>query len=121
MATGIAIEGREPKTGDPGLGASQNIVSPGFFETLGIPILRGRGFQNKDWNKGPEVAIINETLARRFWPGQEAIGKRLRVGESNGYWRSSRGEGREFCGRRHCYASPVKAENKTAPDLVVPS
>ncbi len=85
MGTGIVIEGHEPKPGAPGLGASQNIVSPDFFETLGIPILRGRGFQEADWNKGPEVAIINETMARRFWPGQEATGKRLRVGESKAY------------------------------------
>jgi putative ABC transport system permease protein len=122
MATGIAIAGREPKTGDPGLGASQNIVSPGFFETLGIPILRGRGFQNTDWNKGPEVAIINETLARRFWPGQEAIGKRLRVGESNGYSeivgvvKDTRSSFLWTADEPYVY-SPAKAENKTAPDL----
>ncbi len=124
MATGIAIEGREPKTGDPGLGASQNIVSPGFFEALGIPILRGRGFQNTDWNKGPEVAIINETMARRFWPGQEAIGKRLRVGESNGYSeivgvvKDTRSSFLWTADEPYVY-SPVKAENKTAPDLKI--
>ena len=124
MATGIAIEGHEPKPGDPGLSASQNIVSPHFFETLGIPILRGREFQSADWNKGPEVAIINETMARRFWHGQEAIGKRLRVGESKGYAeivgvvKDTRSSFLWQADEPYVY-SPAKAENKTATDLKI--
>ena len=122
MGTDVAIEGHEPKPGAPGLGASQNVVSPDFFETLGIPILRGRGFQDADWNKGPEVAIINETMARRFWPGQEAIGKRLRVGESKlyaeivGVVKDTRSSFLWQADEPYVY-SPAKAENNPAPDM----
>jgi macrolide transport system ATP-binding/permease protein len=124
MGTGIVIEGHEPKPGAPGLGASQNIVSPDFFETLGIPILRGRGFLDADWNTGPEVAIINETMARRFWPGQEAIGKRLRVGESKGYSeivgvvKDTRSSFLWEADEPYVY-SPAKAGNNSAPDLKI--
>lgn len=124
MGTGIVIEGHEPKPGAPGLGASQNVVSPDFFETLGIPILRGRGFLDADWNTGPEVAIINETMARRFWPGQEAIGKRLRVGESKGYSeivgvvKDTRSSFLWEADEPYVY-SPAKAGNNSAPDLKI--
>ena len=124
MGTGIVIEGHEPKPGAPGLGASQNVVSPNFFETLGIPILRGRGFHDADWNTGPDVAIINETMARRFWPGQEAIGKRLRVGESKGYSeivgvvKDTRSSFLWEADEPYVY-SPAKAENNQAPDLKI--
>jgi putative ABC transport system permease protein len=51
-----------------------NLVSPGYFKTMRIPILRGRDFTESE-RKG--VAIINETMARRFWPGEDPVGKRL--------------------------------------------
>jgi predicted permease len=124
MGTGVVIEGHEPKPDAPTLGASQNVVAPDFFETLGIPILRGRGFRDADWNKGPEVAIINETMARRFWPGQEAIGKRLRVGESKEYAdivgvvKDTRSSFLWQADEPYLY-SPAKAENNSAPDLKI--
>jgi predicted permease len=59
-----------------------NGVGPGHFQTLQIPLTAGRDFTDRDTNGAPLVAIVNETLARRFWPGQSAIGRRLRlVGE----------------------------------------
>jgi len=54
-----------------------NVVSPGYFETIGIPILRGRDFTDRDRGGAPAVAIVNEQFARRFWPGQDAIGKQF--------------------------------------------
>ena len=57
-----------------------NSATPDYFRTLGIPLLRGRDFGPQDTAGAPLVAIVNETLARRFWPGQEAIGKRLTTG-----------------------------------------
>jgi predicted permease len=57
-----------------------HIVSPGFFSTMGITLLRGRTFTDQDNSKAAPVAIINETLARRFWPGGEAVGKRILYG-----------------------------------------
>ena len=60
-----------------------NEVGPGYFETLGIPIMRGRAFTEADRPTAPMVAVVNETMALRMWPGQEAVGKRFRCfGES---------------------------------------
>ena len=57
-----------------------NYVDTTYFATMGIPILRGRNFRESDNDAAPRVAIINETMASRFWPHQEAIGKRFHAG-----------------------------------------
>ena len=59
-----------------------NAVSPSYFATLGIPLLAGRDFDTRDTQGRPLVAIVNETLARRFWPSESAIGKRVRRGNA---------------------------------------
>jgi predicted permease len=56
-------------------------ISPGYFETMGIPLLRGRDFLKRDDESTPLVAIVNEAAARRFWPGEDAVGKRFRLGD----------------------------------------
>jgi len=58
-------------------------VSPGYFAAIGIPLVAGRDFAESDMEKSPGVAIVNETLARKFWPGQNAIGKRVNTGTSD--------------------------------------
>jgi macrolide transport system ATP-binding/permease protein len=55
-----------------------NSVSPGYLETIGIPLARGRDFSDRDVTGAPLVVVINETMAERFWPGQDAIGKRFK-------------------------------------------
>jgi predicted permease len=55
-----------------------NAVTPGHFKTLRIPQLGGRDFTHADSAGAPNVAIVNETMARQFWPGQSAVGQRLR-------------------------------------------
>jgi len=57
--------------------ASFLVVSPGFFDVIRMPIVEGRGFTNEDDGGAPAAVIVNETLARRAWPGHSAIGKRL--------------------------------------------
>jgi putative ABC transport system permease protein len=57
------------------------VVDPEFFGTLGIRILSGRVFNQFDAGKSPEVVIVNHRLAEMFWPGQDAVGKVLMVGE----------------------------------------
>jgi putative ABC transport system permease protein len=75
---GIAIEGRgDPPAGQEPL-AHIWLVSPGFFETLGIRLVEGRLFPSTIGHKDPPVAVINETMARRFWPNESALGKRIR-------------------------------------------
>jgi macrolide transport system ATP-binding/permease protein len=57
-------------------------ISPGYFAAMGIPLLAGRDFSEVDTAKSSSVAIINETLAEKFWPGENPIGKRLRSGNT---------------------------------------
>jgi putative ABC transport system permease protein len=56
------------------------IVSPGYFDTMSIPILRGRGLSQQDTETTPNVVVISETMARRYWPGEDAVGKRIAPG-----------------------------------------
>jgi predicted permease len=62
--------------------ASQNIVTPGYFRTLGLQLLAGRNFDAGDRAGAPAVAIVNETLARRAWPAEDPVGKRILLGGS---------------------------------------
>src|SRR5205807_9220649 len=55
----------------------QLTVSPGYFYALGIPVLKGRTFTDHDDEQALKVAVVNEALARRFWPTEDPIGKRL--------------------------------------------
>jgi predicted permease len=73
------IDGLEPPAGQDGLPLSFNRVSPRYFETLGVPLAAGRDFDEQDDAGRPAVAIVNQTLARRFWPAQDALGRRFRV------------------------------------------
>lgn len=71
------IDGRpEPPPGQWPM-AELRMASPGFFQTLGIPLLRGRDFAEREGEKGADVVIVNDTLARRHFPGEEAVGRRL--------------------------------------------
>jgi predicted permease len=77
----VAVEGYDAPGGDyPWM--FFNTVGPHYFETMGIPVLAGREFNRQDDEGAPPVVIINETMARRFWPGpQAALGRRLRLAE----------------------------------------
>lgn len=67
------------QAGDHGVPIDVTRVSPSYFETLRVPILRGRGFEATDTEQSPGVAVVNEALARKFWPDQDPIGKRFRT------------------------------------------
>jgi putative ABC transport system permease protein len=54
------------------------VCTPDYFRTMGIPVLQGRSFTDQDKAGAPPVVIVNETLARKYWPNQDAIGKRMR-------------------------------------------
>ena len=79
---GIIVEGQAPPEGVQVSQAEQAevvSVAPGTFAALGIPLLQGRDFQTSDHIKSPLVAIIDEPLARRYWPAGDAIGRRIQT------------------------------------------
>jgi putative ABC transport system permease protein len=55
-----------------------NTVGTGYFETIGIPIMRGRDFTRADTAESPKVVVVNETMAKQFWKGEEPLGKRFK-------------------------------------------
>jgi len=64
--------------------SAMDTVDEGFFETMEIPILRGRGFLASDTAEAPRVAVVNERFAKRYWPDTEAVGKRFRLDSATG-------------------------------------
>ena len=76
----IEVEGRPaaPPGGEPMIGSRR--AAPGYFEVMRIPLIRGRGFTHEDRADAPGVAVVNEVLARQFWPGEDPIGQRIRLG-----------------------------------------
>ena len=74
----ITVAGFTPPKGQLGFEIDYAVADSGFFEALGISIVRGRGFNATDTRGAPRVAIINEVMAQRFWPGRSAVGKTFR-------------------------------------------
>ena len=72
---------------DSGPPAARFIVTPGYFDVLGIPLRVGRAFGAQDDGEAPPVAAVSEGLARTLWPGESAIGRRVRVG-GDSVWRT---------------------------------
>jgi predicted permease len=79
-STGVAIEGYEPKK-DEEVTISYNEVTPGYFEAMQIPIMRGRAFAESDASDAPPVLIVNETMARRYWGKTDPVGRYVRIGK----------------------------------------
>jgi putative ABC transport system permease protein len=71
-------EGQENIKTNSGVLVYTNVIGTGYFETVRMPLLRGRGFTDADREGQQKVVVINEAMARRFWPDQEALGKRFR-------------------------------------------
>jgi putative ABC transport system permease protein len=72
----VFLEGQAPD--ERGVFVQLNNVGLRFFETLGIPLITGRDFTERDAENAPHVVVVNETMARRFWPNQSAVGKRFK-------------------------------------------
>jgi predicted permease len=79
LPTQVQAEGYVQPKGQSAPTVFYDIVSGGFFETLRIPLMRGRPFSPFDGQTAPRVAIVNQAMAERFWPGQDPIGKRVRL------------------------------------------
>jgi putative ABC transport system permease protein len=89
----VALEGQPPRRpDDPAPPLTEDQVIPGYFEAMRIPLLRGRFLQESDLGaQAPQVIVINEEMARRFWPGQDPVGKRLKYGNdpaAKGEWKT---------------------------------
>ncbi len=79
MGGDISVAGYVPRPGE-NMEIQVNMVTPSYFETEGIQLLRGRGVAWEDAGRQPTAAVVNETMARRFFPNQDAIGKRFAFG-----------------------------------------
>jgi putative ABC transport system permease protein len=79
------VEGRP----DPGPGneasANYTVACPNYFRTLGVPLVEGREFNHNDTLTSPGVIVINQTMAKKYWPNEDALGKRIKQG---GAWRT---------------------------------
>lgn len=73
---GIQIEDRPAAEGQ-GPSPQARSVTPGYFRAMGIPLIRGRGFDAHDTEAAPRVVIISESMARTYWPGEDPIGRRI--------------------------------------------
>jgi putative ABC transport system permease protein len=75
---GLAVAGLPPNTPTE---ADYRTASSGYFETMGIALLRGRGFEEADRDGRPLVAVVSASLAQRFWPGRDPIGQHFSIGD----------------------------------------
>jgi predicted permease len=80
IVTNVEIPGHEPPQGRTGFRTDYNAVDGGYFETIGMPIVQGRTFTRADGPDAPGVLIVNETMARRYWPEGDALGATVRIG-----------------------------------------
>src|SRR6266852_6124448 len=78
---GIAFvpEGLQMPRDRENFNSTMDTVDEGYFQTMGIPILRGRGFLASDTADAPRVAVVNEQFAKHYWPGGDAVGKHIRL------------------------------------------
>ena len=91
LRAGVHIAGHEPAPGQSSLKVSFDRIGRNYFKTLRIPLTAGRDFTDRDDANHPGVAVINETMAERFWPGEDPIGKQIRL--------AAEAENRELAGR----------------------
>jgi predicted permease len=80
---GITIEGYEAASGQALIQADQRGASPGYFETMRIPLIKGRFFSELDTKDSQKVVIVDENMARTYWPNADPVGRRLKTGGAN--------------------------------------
>lgn len=73
---GFTVEGKTPPPHEE-FHARYHTASPDYFRAIGIPLLHGRFFNDQDFKGAPQVLLINNVMARRYWPGEDAVGKRI--------------------------------------------
>jgi predicted permease len=78
----VAIEGHPDPGPNRQLGAGYSVACPNILRTLGIQLIAGREFTFRDTLSAPGVAVVNESMAKRFWPGEDVVGKRFKIGQT---------------------------------------
>lgn len=84
----IEIEGRPPQPDDPPTLVAHSYVTPGYFDAMRIPLLRGTGYDRSDRPGQPMTVVIDEAFARMAWPDQDPLGRRVRVAREGQPWRT---------------------------------
>jgi len=85
---GVHVEGKSSSDPEEDPSADRYSISPAYLRAMRIPSLSGREFDDRDRADSLPVVLINESAARKFWPGENAIGQRFRFGDSKGPWRT---------------------------------
>jgi predicted permease len=85
----LDVEAYEPAAGENVI-AGQNVVTPGYFELIGMPLAAGRGFSDADREGAPGVVVVNAAFADRYWPGEDPLGKRVETWEVVGVVRNAK-------------------------------
>src|SRR5215475_4327373 len=80
---GFVIEGRPDPGSENQPGGKYTITCPNYFQTMGIKLVSGREFTERDSLNAPGVIVINEAMAKRYWPNEDPIGKRIKIGSFN--------------------------------------
>jgi macrolide transport system ATP-binding/permease protein len=88
----VRIENYTPAPGED-MGIDLNMVGPKYFQTMQIPLVSGRDFKEADRADAPKVVVVNQTMAKRFWPGQDATGHRVHIWSD---WRTVVGVARDI-------------------------
>lgn len=78
----FTIEGYQPPQGQPGPWGDIRVVSANFHDAMGVPLVRGRYFTDRDDATAPVVVVVDEEMVRRFWPNDDPIGKRVTFGSA---------------------------------------
>lgn len=83
----IVVEGYVPRNAQDSIISNVRIISPDYFRTMRVPLIKGRLFDERDAKGAPETVIVDEAVAARFWPNEDPIGKRLQPAKSDS-WRT---------------------------------
>lgn len=81
---GFQIEGQPAAEPEHMPGANYTVACPNYFRTMGVPLLNGREFTRQDTLDSPAVIVINESMARKYWPKEDPVGRAIRLGGSDG-------------------------------------
>jgi len=85
---GVHVEGKSLANPEEDPSADRYSITPGYLRAMRIQLLGGREFDERDVRTSPMVALVNESMARQFWPGEDPVGKRFRMGDTKGPWKT---------------------------------